>query len=162
MIDSYIATADITDSSPIYMQQLTVLQISLDQSRPLISLDCQPLFQKRNAQKWIELAKESSIFVTSSAKRGLIADPNSIYLEFHNLTCEFTTTLKLGPNIPLTCHYCVVQDERDSLRRYKSPKLRIWKSYKTPFRRAGHICELQLPFYKPHKTTMGEEIDEAV
>ena len=40
--------------------------------------------------------------VTGSAKRGLIADPNSTYLKSHNLTCEFGTTLKLGPNIPLT------------------------------------------------------------
>jgi len=43
-----------------------------------------------------------SAFVTGSAKRGLIADPNSTYLETHNLTCEFVTTLKLGRNIPLT------------------------------------------------------------
>ena len=41
------------------------------------------------------------------AKRGLIADPNSTYLESRNLTCEFGTTLKLGPNIPLTLHYCL-------------------------------------------------------
>ena len=33
--------------------------------------------------------------VTGSAKRGLIADPNRTYLESHNLTCEFSTTLVL-------------------------------------------------------------------
>ena len=48
------------------------------------------------------------IFVTGSAKRDLIADPNHTHLESHNLTCEFSTTLKLGPNIPLTFHYCLV------------------------------------------------------
>ena len=40
-----------------------------------------------------------SLNVTGSAKRGLIADPNQTHLESHNLTCEFSTTLKLGPNI---------------------------------------------------------------
>ena len=50
----------------------------------------------------------TSTFVTDSPKRGIIADPNSTYLECHNLTCEFATTLKLGPNIPLASHYCVV------------------------------------------------------
>ena len=48
------------------------------------------------------------LFVTNSAKRDLIADPNSTHLESHNLTCEFGTTLKLGPNIPLAYYYCVV------------------------------------------------------
>ena len=42
------------------------------------------------------------LFVTGSAKRGLIADPNSTYLKARNLTCEFSTALKLGSNIPLT------------------------------------------------------------
>ena len=37
------------------------------------------------------------LFVTSS--RGLIADLNSTHLESRNLTCEFGTTLNLGPNI---------------------------------------------------------------
>jgi len=37
--------------------------------------------------------------VTGSAKRGLISDPNSTYLETHNLTCECVTILKLGPNM---------------------------------------------------------------
>ena len=58
-----------------------------------------------------------------------------------NNLCEFSTTLKLGPNIPLTLHYFLVQYEGDSfknLRRYKSLKLRILKSYETPFRRASH------------------------
>ena len=32
-------------------------------------------------------------FVIGSAKRGLIVDPNSTYLETHNLTCEFGTTV---------------------------------------------------------------------
>jgi len=45
------------------------------------------------------------LFVTGFAKRGLIADPN---LESLNLTCEFGTTLKLGSNIPLTLHYCLM------------------------------------------------------
>ena len=40
-------------------------------------------------------------FVTGSAKRGLIADPNCTYLEPHNLPCEYGTTLKLGPTITL-------------------------------------------------------------
>ena len=42
------------------------------------------------------------VYVTGSAKTGVIADPNSTYLETYNLTCEFVSTLKLGPNIPLT------------------------------------------------------------
>ena len=33
--------------------------------------------------------------MTGSAKRGLIADTNSAYLETHNLTYEFGATLKL-------------------------------------------------------------------
>jgi len=48
----------------------------------------------------------SALFVTGFAKRGLIVDPNSIYLEIFNLTCEYGVTLKLGPNtpsIPLLC-----------------------------------------------------------
>ena len=40
-------------------------------------------------------------YVIGSVKRSLIADPNSTYLETHNLTYEFNTTLKLGPNIVL-------------------------------------------------------------
>ena len=47
-------------------------------------------------------------FVTGSAKRGLIADPNLTYLETRNLTCEFGTTLKLCLNVPLAYHYCLV------------------------------------------------------
>jgi len=39
--------------------------------------------------------------LTGSAKRGLISDPNSTYLETHNLTCESGTTLKLDPSIAL-------------------------------------------------------------
>jgi len=35
-------------------------------------------------------------------EKGLIADPNSTYLETRNLTCEFGTTLKLGLNVLLT------------------------------------------------------------
>ena len=49
----------------------------------------------------ISSVKKYSLYVTGSAKRGLIADPNCTYLDSHNLTCEL--------------------------------KLRIWKSYKTPF-----------------------------
>ena len=38
------------------------------------------------------------IFVTSSAKRGLIADSKRTYLETYNLTCEYGTTVKIrGP-----------------------------------------------------------------
>ena len=48
------------------------------------------------------------LYVTCSVKRGLIADPNSTYLETRNLTCEYFTTLKLGPIIALAYHYCVV------------------------------------------------------
>jgi len=59
-------------------------------------------------QKILMFGFECSIFVTGSAKRGLIADPNSTCLECHNLTCDFATTLKLGPNNTLTYHYCVV------------------------------------------------------
>ena len=39
--------------------------------------------------------------MTGSAKGGLIADPNSTYLETHNLTFKFGTTLKVGPNVLL-------------------------------------------------------------
>ena len=46
--------------------------------------------------------------MTGSAKTCLVADPNSTHLETRNLTCEFITTLKLGPNIPLTYHYCLM------------------------------------------------------
>ena len=49
----------------------------------------------------LRVAKVSSL-VTGSAKRGLIAGPNSTYLETHNLTYEIGTASKLGPNIPLT------------------------------------------------------------
>ena len=42
-----------------------------------------------------------SLHVTGSAKKGLIADSNSTYLETHNLTWEYVTALKLGPIIPL-------------------------------------------------------------
>ena len=54
--------------------------------------------------------------MTDSAKRDLIADPNHAHLESHNLTFEFSTTLKLGPNIPLTVHYCLVYYEGDSFK----------------------------------------------
>ena len=50
----------------------------------------------------------NTLYVTGSAKRGVIADPNHTHLECHILTCEFSTTLKLGPNIPPTLHYCLV------------------------------------------------------
>ena len=42
--------------------------------------------------------------MTSFTKKGRIADPNSKYLENRNLSIasEFGTTLKLGPNVPLT------------------------------------------------------------
>ena len=40
----------------------------------------------------------------------IIADPNSIYLETLNLTREFGTTLKLGPNITPTYYYVIVRD----------------------------------------------------
>ena len=42
------------------------------------------------------------VYVTGSAKVGLVADPNSTYLESCNLTSEYSTTLILGPNVPLT------------------------------------------------------------
>jgi len=42
----------------------------------------------------------ANVIVTGSAKKGLIADPNHTHLESHKLTCKFSTTLKLGPNIP--------------------------------------------------------------
>ena len=51
-------------------------------------------------------AVDRNQIVTGTAKRGLIADPNCTYLKFNNLTCEFSTTLKFGPNISLTYHYC--------------------------------------------------------
>ena len=47
--------------------------------------------------------------MTGSAKRDLKADPNCIYLETHNLTCEFGTTLKLGPKVPLKYHNNLVK-----------------------------------------------------
>ena len=47
-------------------------------------------------------------YVIIFAKRGLIADPNHTYLESHNLTCEFSTTLKLGPNIPIIILFGVI------------------------------------------------------
>ena len=40
-------------------------------------------------------------------KSGLIADPNSTYLETCNLTCEYGNNLKLGPNIQLL--YCIMK-----------------------------------------------------
>ena len=48
------------------------------------------------------------LIVTGSVKRGLIADPSCTYLESHNLTSEFSTILKFGPDVPLTYHYCLV------------------------------------------------------
>ena len=52
-----------------------------------------------------KFTKLDSLFVSGSVKRGLIADPNCIYyLETHNLTCKFGTTLKLGHKVPLTYH----------------------------------------------------------
>ena len=45
-----------------------------------------------------------------------MADPNSTYLETRNLTCEFGTTLKLGPDIPVTQHYYLVKYGGDSLK----------------------------------------------
>ena len=42
------------------------------------------------------MGNKELINVNSSAKRGLIADPKSTYLETHKLSCEF---LKHGPNI---------------------------------------------------------------
>ena len=48
------------------------------------------------------LKRACSLIVTGSAKRGPIADPNCTHLKSLNLTCEISTTLKLGPNIPLT------------------------------------------------------------
>ena len=47
------------------------------------------------------------IYVTGSADKGLVADPNSTYLESCSWTCEFGTALKLSPNIPLIYQYCV-------------------------------------------------------
>ena len=52
--------------------------------------------------------RKKSIIVTASVKTCLIADPNSTYLDTRNLIGEFSTTLKFGPNIPLTYHYCLV------------------------------------------------------
>ena len=43
--------------------------------------------------------QKNHINVTGSTKRGLIADTNSTYLESCNLTYEFGTALKLGPNV---------------------------------------------------------------
>ena len=54
--------------------------------------------------------------VTGSVKRGLTADPNRTYLESHNLTCEYSTILKFGPNMPLVYHYCLVQFEDDNFK----------------------------------------------
>ena len=39
--------------------------------------------------------------MTGSAKRGLITDHYNAYLETHDMTYEFGTTLKLGLNITL-------------------------------------------------------------
>ena len=68
--------------------------------------------QKKQTNKYKEklviLQSIGIIYVTGFAKRGLIADPNSTYLETHDLTCEFGTTLKLGPNVSLTYHYYLV------------------------------------------------------
>ena len=55
-------------------------------------------------------------YVTGSAKRGLMADPNSTYSESCNFTYEFGTALKLGPNVPLTQHICLVGYEGDSFK----------------------------------------------
>ena len=46
--------------------------------------------------------------VTGSAKMGLVADSNGTYLKTCNLTYKFGATLKIGPNIVLTQHYCLV------------------------------------------------------
>ena len=37
-----------------------------------------------------------------------MADSDSTCLEPHNLTCEFGKTLKLGPIVLLTYHYCLL------------------------------------------------------
>ena len=66
-------------------------------------------------------------YVTGSAKSSLIADPNSTYLESYNLTCELGTTLKLGPNIFLTYHYCVVKYEGDSLKTWRDINHQSWE-----------------------------------
>jgi len=50
----------------------------------------------------------SCTYVTSSEKRGLIADPNNVHLESCNLICEFGSKLKLGISIPLKYDYCLV------------------------------------------------------
>ena len=76
------------------------------------------------------------IIVTSSTKRGLIADSNSTYLESHSLTCEFSTTLKFGPNISQTYLYYLVQYEGDSLETWGDMIHRSWefgKAIRPPF-----------------------------
>ena len=60
------------------------------------------VFRKLSVVHYNLIQVMSHYYVTSSTKRGLIADPNCTHLEFLNSTCEFSTTLKLGPNIPLT------------------------------------------------------------
>ena len=50
--------------------------------------------------------------MTGSAKRGLIADPNSTYLETRNLTCEFGKTLILGSNAFIWCNMKVIRSSK--------------------------------------------------
>ena len=52
--------------------------------------------------------QQGKLFVTGSAKKGLIADPNRTHLEFLNLTCEFSTTLKLSPNTRTCLQYTTI------------------------------------------------------
>jgi len=64
----------------------------------------------------------SMLFVTGSAKRGVIADPNSTYLNpMYNLTCEYGNTLQVSSKIPVTYHYyfsVIIIYEVDSLKNW--------------------------------------------
>ena len=66
-------------------------------------------------------------YVTDSAKRGLIADTNSMYLKACNLTCEYVTTLKFCPTIPLTYHFCLVKYKGDSLKTLENMICQSWE-----------------------------------
>ena len=67
---------------------------------------------------------------------------NCMYLLPTNLICECSITLKFDPLIPLSQLILGViwKWEVENIISYDYWNLTVWKGYKTPFCRLGHIC----------------------
>ena len=79
-------------------------------------------------------------YVIQSAKRGPIYSLcDYMYLATCNLTCECVVNLKFGLHITGTMAWCNMKVICWNIRSYGVLNLTVWKGYKAPFRRLGHI-----------------------